>query len=67
MSKLPSMEEFKESMDFEDGDIKKFWNKELFKCPRCNGGVKRDYSVSYMTNPPKCRYFCKDCNWTAIF
>lgn len=67
MSKLPTLEEFKETVTIEEGDIKRYWNKELFKCPRCNGGVKRDFSIAYMTNPPKYRYFCKDCNWTMTF
>lgn len=66
MEKLPSMEEFKANVKFEEDDMKAYWNKSLFKCPRCNGGVKRDYSVAYMTNPPKYRYFCKDCGWYSI-
>lgn len=43
------------------------WNKALFKCPRCNGEVKRDYSVEYLSNPPKYRYFCKNCSYFEIF
>lgn len=69
MNNLPSREEFfhnltnsKESTD----DIKKYWNKDLYRCPRCNGAVKRDYSVVYNTNPPKYRYFCKDCGNVEI-
>lgn len=42
------------------------WNKPLFKCPRCNGDVKRDYSVMYMSNPPKYRYFCKSCSYEEV-
>ena len=67
MSKLISFEEFKETIKIEEDDMKAYWNKELFTCPVCGGGVKRDYSVSYMSNPPKYRYFCKDCSWTSIF
>ena len=64
---LPSLEEFKKNMNIDQEDIKSYWNKELFKCPRCNGGMKRDYSVTFMSNPPKYRYFCKDCGNVAIF
>ena len=64
---LPSLEEFKETVKFEQEDMKDMWDKELFKCPQCNGGVKRDYSMAFMSNPPKFRYFCRNCNWTAIF
>ena len=37
------------------------WNMDLYRCPRCNGAVKRDYSVMYMSDPPKYRYFCREC------
>ena len=66
MEKLPSMEEFMANLKFEEGEIKLYWNKDLFKCPRCNGGVKRDYSTAYLTNPPKYRYFCRECGWYSI-
>lgn len=64
---LPNKEEFIKNMNIDQEDIKNYWNKELFKCPRCNGGVKRDYSVTYMSNPPKYRYFCKSCGYFEIF
>ncbi len=63
---LPTREEFIKSEDFHEVDMSKMWNKELYRCPRCNSGVKRDYSVQYMTNPPKFRYFCLNCNFTEI-
>lgn len=64
--KLPTLEEFKSSFDANEVDIKLYWDKELFKCPRCDSGVKRDYSMTYMTNPPKYRYFCKNCGYSVI-
>lgn len=69
MSQLPSKEEFIKTMQFEkdDADITKYWNKELYRCPRCNEGVKRDYSVQYMSNPPKWRYFCRNCSYSEVF
>lgn len=68
MSKLPSLEEFKKTFTFnENDDIKMYWNKDLFKCPTCGEGVKRDFSVAYMSNPPKYRYFCRNCQWNSIF
>ena len=68
MNKLPSLEEFKKTFTFnENDDIKMYWNKDLFKCPICGEGVKRDFSVAYMSNPPKYRYFCRNCQWNSIF
>lgn len=42
------------------------WNMDLYRCPRCNGGVKRDYSVTFEGNPPKYRYFCRECTYSEI-
>ena len=67
MSSLPTFEDFKMSFDAQDVDIQKYWDKELFKCPRCNEGVKRDYSVMYASIPPKYRYFCKSCGYSVTF
>lgn len=67
MMGLLTKEDFAKSIKFEEDNIKKYWNKELYACPRCGEGVKRDYSVAYMTNPPKYRYFCKNCSYTEIF
>jgi late competence protein required for DNA uptake (superfamily II DNA/RNA helicase) len=67
MSKLITLEEFKDKVAKEPIDIKNYWNKDLFSCPRCGEGVKRDFSVAYMTNPPKYRYYCRSCNWSNIF
>lgn len=67
MSNLPTKEEYVSTQSTAEENMKDVWNKELYKCPRCNGGVKRDYSVVYMTNPPKYRYFCKNCNYEEIF
>lgn len=63
---LPTREEFIKSEEILETDMSKMWNRELYKCPRCNGGVKRDYSVQYMTNPPKFRYFCLSCGYVEI-
>lgn len=67
MTKLISFEKFKENLKIEEDDMKANWNKELFACPVCSGGVKRDYSKVYMSNPPKYRYFCRNCSWSFIF
>lgn len=67
MSQLPSKEEFLKTIEFEEDDMKAYWNKDLYRCPRCNEGVKRDYSITFMTNPPKYRYFCRNCGMTEIF
>lgn len=64
--KLMTFEKFKETVNTEEIDIKKDWNKELFACPICGGGAKRDYSKMFMSNPPKYRYYCKDCTWSSI-
>ena len=42
------------------------WNKPLYRCPRCDGEVKRDYSEMYMSNPPKYRYYCKNCSYEEV-
>ena len=42
------------------------WNKSLYKCPRCNGEVKRDYSHTYMSDPPKYRYYCRNCTYEEV-
>lgn len=62
---LPSLEDYKK-MDRSGEEIDGHWDKELFRCPECNGGVKRDYSTQYMTDPPKFRYFCKECGFVII-
>lgn len=67
MSNLPTKEEFIKTFNIDDKDIQKYWNKNLFRCPRCNGGVKRDFSVVFNSDPPKYRYFCKDCGYFEIF
>lgn len=64
---LPSREEFMKTSNFSQDNVADSWDKELFECPNCGSGVKRDFSVAYMTNPPKYRYFCKDCGYSTIF
>lgn len=59
---LPSREEFIEKLKKQKRITFEEWNVGLYRCPRCNGEVKRDYSVMYMSDPPKYRYFCKDCS-----
>ena len=41
-------------------------NQEMYECPKCGKGVKRDYSVVYMSVPPKYKYFCPDCGYKYI-
>lgn len=65
--KLPTKEEFMKTLNFAEEDITMTWNKELFVCPQCGGGVKRDHSKQFMSNPPKYRYFCKSCTYSDIF
>jgi len=63
---LPTFEEFFSkshntiSFDVEDYD------KEVYACPNCGKGVKRDYSMVFMSNPPKYKYFCKECGYKYI-
>ena len=59
---LPSREEFIKTNEGVIDEMKEMWNKSLFRCPICNGEVKRDYSAVFMSNPPKYRYFCKSSN-----
>lgn len=68
MKSLPTKEEYFKGFDPNTPaeDLKMEWNKALFKCPICNGEVKRDYSVVYMSNPPKYRYWCRNCAWEQI-
>lgn len=56
---LPNREEFIKKLSEQKEIDMSEWDKDLYVCPRCNGAVKRDYSVMYATNPPKYRYFCK--------
>ena len=63
---LPTREEFINSDDIHNTDMSTMWNKELYKCPRCNGGVKRDYSVTFMSHPPKYRYYCLNCSYSEV-
>jgi len=69
MSELPSMEEFKtknttNTIQFDEHVVNSL---PLFECPKCGGNVYRDMSIVYMTNPPKYKYFCKDCGSVHIF
>lgn len=58
---LPTREEYfkKKILDEieEDGT-----DTELYICPVCGKGVKRDYSMIFMSIPPKYRYFCSNRN-----
>lgn len=64
--RLPTFEEFfsdpQNTILFDENQ----WDKELYKCPKCGNGVKRDYSVVYMSNPPKYKYFCRECGYKYI-
>jgi predicted nucleic acid-binding Zn ribbon protein len=66
MSELPSKEEYIKQLQTIDNTVDETWDKALFRCPQCNGDVKKDYSIMYMTNPPKYRYFCKSCGYSVI-
>ena len=63
---LPTFEEYFSnphntiSFDVEDYD------KEVYACPKCGNGVKRDYSKVYMSVPPKYKYFCPKCGYGYI-
>ena len=65
--KLPNKEEFIKNLKDKEKITMEDWNKALYKCPICNGSVKRDYSIMYMSNPPKYRYFCRECGYSDIF
>lgn len=43
-------------------------DKELYVCPVCGKGVKRDYSIVFMSFPPKYKYMCSNssCNFKEI-
>lgn len=72
---LPTREEYfnkRALFDLED-DVDAFEeyktpDKELYICPVCGKGVKRDYSVMLMSYPPRYRYFCsnKDCEFKEV-
>lgn len=69
MNRLPSMAEFKaknttNTIAFDEAAA---IHLPLFECPKCGGNVYRDMSIVYMTNPPKYKYFCKDCGSVNIF
>lgn len=67
MSKeLPTLEKFKKDMETIIGAD--FADQEFYKCPKCGHGVKKDYSVAYLTAPPRFRYFCSnpECNYMEI-
>lgn len=66
MNQLPSLEEFIKSNKTVTDEMKEVWDEDLFRCPQCNSGMKRDYSYVYMTNPPKYRYFCRDCGCSIV-
>ena len=68
MSKeLPTLEKFKKDMGAVVVGLN-FADQEFYKCPKCGCGVKKDYSVAYLTAPPKFRYFCSnpECNYMEI-
>ena len=48
--KLPTKEEFLKKIPPIN---EKNWDQELFVCPICGSGVKRDLSVLYCVLPPK--------------
>ena len=58
--KLPTREEYftKKIMNFEKESETP--DKELYICPMCGKGVKRDYSMMFMSNPPKYKYKCSN-------
>lgn len=58
---LLSRDEFVEELKKKTEITMEEWNVDLYRCPRCNGAVKRDYSTVWMSNPPKYRYFCREC------
>lgn len=66
MMGLPSLEEYMKKKRELEETIDDLWDKELFRCPQCNGGMKKDYSIAYLVNPPKYRYFCKGCGNSII-
>ena len=35
------------------------------KCPKCGELIYRDNSIICTSNPPKIRYFCKNCEWVG--
>ena len=52
---LPTREEYMKKANFAEMDMTQLWDKELFECPNCGGGVKCDFSVAYISVPPKHR------------
>lgn len=63
---LLTREQFIEDLEKQKKITMEDWNKDLYRCPRCNGAVKRDYSVMYMSDPPKYRYFCRNCSYSEV-
>ena len=66
MSNLPSREEYIEKLKTMTKISTSEWNRGLYRCPRCNGEVKRDYSQMVMSNPPRYRYFCRSCQFEEV-
>ena len=63
---LLTREQFIQELNNEKKITMDEWNMDLYRCPQCNGAVKRDYSVMYMSLPPKYRYFCRECGFEEI-
>lgn len=63
---MMTRDQFAETLKRETEITTDDWNKPMYACPRCNGEVKRDYSVTFMTNPPKYRYWCRNCSYEEI-
>lgn len=58
---LPTREEYFNKKILEEVEEDET-DKELYICPLCGKGVKRDYSVIFMSFPPRYRYSCSNRN-----
>lgn len=56
---LPTLDEYLESLYTEIAE--KYYSKPLFKCPKCNGPVRKDLYKAFVSVPPKRRYECDNC------
>jgi transposase-like protein len=50
-------------------NIKYIFSEDNFEptnieCPKCGATVYRDLRYAYASFPPKCRYICKECDWS---
>ena len=58
---LPSAEEYRAAAEKFALRFNSEWSEPKYKCPKCDGGMRRNLAITLASYPPQYKYQCDNC------